>query len=102
MVSADIKAAARAFGNACSQTECHKDVLNVTRDLCDGKRSCTIEPSEQKFGYACEESYQYNLEVENACGKSSIKGSHLVNVEIAFYEELDRVNGLFQVNCALS
>ena len=63
MVSADYEA------QALYDIMCEKNVLNVTRELCDGKISCPIEVSNRVFGYPCEESYQYNLTVKYTCGK---------------------------------
>ena len=71
MVSAEYVAQARPFSNYCNRTECNKDVLNVTRDLCDGKEFCFIDVRNERFGYPCDNSYQYSLEVTYSCGKSS-------------------------------
>ena len=49
MVSAEYRAQARPFSNYCNLTKCHKDVLSVTRNLCDGKQSCAIKVSNDFF-----------------------------------------------------
>ena len=99
MVSASYEAWTFAFSNACSQSGCHKDVLNVTRDLCDGKQSCKIKVSDKIFGYPCDKSYQYSLEVMYLCGKSSRTHKWKTLKKNSFSGQLNTVNGMFEINC---
>nr|C0HK24.1 RecName: Full=L-rhamnose-binding lectin ELEL-1 [Echinometra lucunter] len=54
---------------ATSNVNCKaSNALNVVRDLCRGKSSCTVEASNDVFGDPCMHTYKY-LELSYDCSK---------------------------------